>query len=222
MNSQRFDIYRYIHKGIRAYLSDTLLAVGRMDPESDAELQAGLDALHGLLDFCESHLQHENTFVHPAMEKVAPGSAQSMDAHHHQHEAMIAELRHDAGQLRHANTNAREAVAAQLYRKLALFVADNLAHMHEEETRNNEILWRGYSDEEIMAIHDAIVHSIPEAENAIGMRWMLSAFNHQERQRLLQGMQQDAPRPVFEGTLEIARCTLPSSDWNKLQRAMGV
>lgn len=221
MNSQRFDIYRFIHKGMRAYLSDTLLTVGRMDLESNTDLQAGLDALEGLLDFCESHLQHENTFIHPAMEKVQPGSARDMSAHHGQHEAMIDELRDATESLRQSAPSDREGLAAGLYRKLALFVADNLVHMHEEETRNNEILWRGYSDDAIIAIHDALVSTIPEAENAVAMRWMLSAFNHQERQRVLQGMQQEAPRPVFEGTLELARCTLPTTEWKKLQVAMG-
>lgn len=220
MNTQRFDIYRLIHKGLRAYLSETLLTVGRMDFESDADLDAGLNSLTDLLDFCESHVHHENTFVHPAMQACSPGSADDMDAHHQQHLDMISELRSSAARLPTLAATDREGETAVLYRKLALFVADNLAHMHEEETRNNEILWRGYTDEEIMAIHDALVQSIPPDENAIAMRWMLSAFNHQERHRLLQGILMEAPRPAFEHTMDIARCTLPDADWNKLKMAV--
>lgn len=221
MHTQRFDIYRLIHKGLRAYLSDTLLAVGRMDLESTPDVHSGLDALNGLLDFCESHLRHENAFIHPAMERAEPGSAEAMNHHHQHHEALIAELRAIVHQLRHAEASAREARAAQLYRTLALFVADNMAHMHEEETRNNELLWRAYSDEQIMLIHDAILRSIPDAEHQVAMRWMLAAFNHQERQRMLQEIQRSAPQQVFDGTLELARCTLPGNDWNKLQTAIG-
>lgn len=146
MQHQRFDIYRLIHKGLRAYLTETLLSVGRMDIAASADLHAGLTQLHSLLDFCESHLQHENEFIHPAMNRCQPGSADSMSEHHHQHEDMIAELRGAANQLRASAQADRELLAAQLYRKLALFVADNLAHMHEEETRNNSILWSCYSD----------------------------------------------------------------------------
>lgn len=221
MTTQRFDIYRLIHKGMRAYLSDTLLAAGRMDYESKSELDAGLDALHGLLDFCESHLQHENMFIHPAMEKVQAGSAQEMDEHHQQHRVMIGELRQIAVRLRQAAAGEREGEASQLYRKLALFVANNLAHMHEEETRNNAILWRGYTDEDIISIHDALLRTIPADENAIAMRWMLSAFNPQERQRMLREIQQDAPQPAFQSMMDLARCTLSVSEWNKLQLAMG-
>ena len=222
MNIQRVDIYRSIHKGLRAFLSDTLLAVGRMDFMSDVELQAGLHRLQGLLTFCEKHLQHENEFVHPAMQACSPGSADDMNAHHEQHVEMIGELRLLAETLNNAPIESRETHAAVLYRKLALFVADNLAHMHEEETRNNEILWQGYNDEQIMAIHDAILRAIPADENAIAMHWMLSAFNHQERHQLLDGMKKQAPREVFELTLDLARNTLPVGEWNKLQSAIGM
>jgi len=220
MTQQRFDIYRLIHKGLRSYLTDTLLAAGRMDPLSEADLYAGLQQLHGLLDFCESHLHHENTFVHPAMDKVQPGCAQSMYDHHHHHEAMIADLRGAADQLRATPANQREPLAANLYRALAVFVADNLAHMHEEETRNNAILWQGYSDDEIRAIEHAIVGSISPEKNAEVMQWMLPAMNHQERHQFLSGMRREAPEPVFAGTLEIAKQMLPHSDWNKLQFAL--
>ena len=99
-------------------------------------------------------------------------------------------------------------------------MADNLAHMHEEETRNNSILWNCYSDAEIQAIHQAILQSIPPQENAVAMHWMLAALNHQERHALLSGMRREAPQPVFENTLAIAQQNLPRSEWNKLQFAL--
>ena len=220
LHNQRFDIYRLIHKGLRAYLTDTLLAIGRMDCSASADLHAGLTQLHGLLDFCESHQQHEYEVSHPAMERCQPGSAADMSEHHQQHVDMIAELRGAAQQLRASAAAERELLSAQLYRKLALFVADNLAHMHEEETRNNGVLWNCYSDAEIQEIHDAIVSSLPPQENAVAMEWMLAALNHQERHALLSGMRREAPLPVFESTLAIARQNLPQSEWNKLQFAL--
>lgn len=220
MQTQRFDIYRQIHKALRAYLTDTLLTIGRMDLASSSDLHAGLTQLRELLDFCEKHLQHENEFIHPALQARRPGSADSMYAHHQHHEQMIEELRAGVDQLLAVHHHEREQYGAQLYRKLALFVADNLAHMHDEETLNNRILWECYSDAEIHAIHDAILQVIPPQENAMVMQWMLPSLNHQERHELLSGMRREAPQPVFEGTLEIARQHLPRSEWNKLQFAL--
>lgn len=220
MTCQRFDIYRLIHKGLRSYLTDTLLTIGKMDPHSEADLHAGLTRLRGLLQFCQNHLEHENTFVHPAMEKVLPGCADAMCDHHQHHEAMIADLRGAADQLQATPASQRDTLSAALYRSLAVFVADNLAHMHEEETRNNAILWQGYSDDEIRAIEHAIVSSLSPEKNAEVMQWMLPAMNHQERHQFLSGMRREAPQGVFAGVLDIARQTLANAEWNKLQFAL--
>ncbi len=220
MTAQRYDIYRLIHKGLRSYLTETLLTIGRMDPQSEADLHAGLQQLQGLLDFCQGHLEHENTHIHPAMEKVQPGCAESMYEHHYHHEAMIADLRGAASQLLATPAAQRDTLVAALYRSLAIFVADNLAHMHEEETRNNSILWQGYSDDEIRAIEHAIVSSLSPEKNAVSMAWMLPAMNHQERHQFLSGMRREAPDFVFAGTLEIARQKLANAEWNKLQFAL--
>ena len=220
MTAQRYDIYRLIHKGMRSFLTDTLLTLGRLDPHSAADRHATLTQLRNLLDFCESHLAHENEFIHTAMHARQPGSADNMDEHHQQHLQMIAELRGMAEQLQAVRNEEREQICALLYRKLAVFVADNLAHMDEEETLNNAILWRYYTDEEIRAIEQALVATIPPHKNAETMQWMLPALNHQERHEFLSGVRRAAPAPVFENLLTIAREKLSRSEWNKLQFAL--
>jgi len=220
MTTPRFDIYRLIHKGLRCCLTETLLTIGKMDPASDHDVRHGIQQLRQLLEFCQSHLEHENEFVHPAMEACQPGSADSMTLHHQHHETMIAELHGAAAQLLQTDAHLRAPLAAALYRNLAVFVADNLAHMHEEETRNNAILWQGYSDDEIRAIEHRIVASLTPEKNAQTMQWMLPAMNHQERHQFLCGMRREAPANVFAMVLEIAREQLGRTDWNKLQFAL--
>ena len=220
MTAPRYDIYRLIHKGMRSFLTEALLTLGRLDPQSAADLHAGMTQLRSLLDFCDSHLEHENTFIHKAMNARQPGSATDMDHHHDMHKQMIMELRGMADQLLASGDGEREAICALLYRKLAVFVADNLAHMHEEETVNNAILWRYYSDDEIRAIEHALVETIPPQKHAEAMQWVLPALNHQERHAFLSGVRRAAPAPVFEGLLSIARERLSGSEWNKLQFAL--
>lgn len=219
MNSQRYDIYRLIHKGMRAFLTDTLLTIGRMDVASP-DLQHGLGKLNGLLNFCMSHLEHENEFIHPAMNARQPGSADNMYEHHDHHIQLIRELLNLSQELEQGSPTDKEQVAAKLYRKLALFVADNLAHMHEEETENNAVLWQHYSDAEIQAIEQALVASISPQQNAEVMYWMLPAINHGERQEFLLGMREHAPALVFQGVMDIARQHLKRDDWSKLQFAL--
>lgn len=220
MNTQRYDIYALIHKGLRACLTDALIALGRVDLQSEVDLGAVLAQVRDLLAICRGHLHHENTFIHPAMEACEPGVAADMYRHHDQHVAMITELQSLAEKLPRSQTQERATVAALLYRRLAVFVADNLAHMHEEETANNAILWRYYSDDEIQDIEQRLVQSISPQDHARYMRWMLPAINHQEREGMLTAMRKAAPLPVFEGVLDIARINLPKVEWNKLELAL--
>ena len=60
----RFDMYACIHKALRALMADSLLALGRMDPEDALELAQVTQRVMQLLEFCRSHLQHENDRTH--------------------------------------------------------------------------------------------------------------------------------------------------------------
>ncbi len=219
MNNPRYDIYALIHKGLRACLTDALIAMGQVDLSSATETTVVLDQIGSLLSICRSHLAHENEFIHPAMEAKEPGIAADMYHHHEQHKAMIDELQALVLSVADSESGSRIDMAAQLYRKLALFVADNLNHMHEEETSNNVVLWRHYSDAEIQDIEHRLVQSIAPQQHDLIMRWMLTAINHQEREGLLMGMRHGAPEPVFNGVLSIAKLNLPRPEWKKLELA---
>ena len=220
MNAQRFDIYALIHKGLRSCLTEALIDLGRVDLHSASALAAVQAQVADLLVTCRGHLEHENTFIHPAMEACEPGAATAMYRHHDQHVAMINQLQTLLDQLRLCAPPERQQTAARLYRNLAVFVADNLAHMHEEETENNAVLWRHYSDEEIQAIEQRLVQSLTPEESDRYMRWMLTAMNHQEREAMLTEMRQMAPPPVYEGVLTLARHSLPVVEWGKLELAL--
>ena len=79
----RLDMYSTIHKAVRAMMADALLAVGRMDCADELEVAQTAHRVLELLDFCRSHLAHENEFVHTAIEARAPradlGSAREFD-----------------------------------------------------------------------------------------------------------------------------------------------
>ena len=120
------------------------------------------------------------------------------------------------------DAGAAAAAAQALYRLLALFVADNLVHMDSEETTHNALLWARYTDAELLAIHAALVGSIPPGEMAFALRWMLPAMNPQERCAMLADMRDNAPAEAFEATLDIARQQLDAPAWAHLARGLGL
>lgn len=177
----RLDLYTPIHKALRHFMTDTLLRVGRMDVNDAADFQATLGQLDALLDQCLSHLDHENHFVHAAIEARRPGASHRIAEEHLDHMESIDALRADADQLRRAHPDSRPAVALRLYRHLALFVGDNFAHMHYEETVHNAALWALYTDAELHELHGRLLASLPAPEMDTVMRWMLPALNPAER-----------------------------------------
>jgi len=219
---ERFDLYRLIHKGLRACMSDALSALGRLDPEDDSERRETLDKVRALLFLCRSHLDKENRYVHAALEARRPGSAAQAEGEHHNHLLAIDWLEQCLRELETAGGDTRAAAVHRLYQQLALFTAENFEHMHHEETRHNELLWAAYTDAELLAIHERILAALTPQERAGSLRWLLPAVAPAERAELLAGLRAQAPAPVFEELLAMLRAQLSTAAWRKLARALPV
>ena len=89
----RVDLYGVIHKALRAMMAETLVAVGRLDGRDAAACAHTGEQVRNLLDFCSSHILHENLWVHTAIEARATGASARIAQEHGQHEQHIAALR---------------------------------------------------------------------------------------------------------------------------------
>jgi hypothetical protein len=218
----RMDMYSGIHKAMRACMADTLLGLGRMDTDDDLEFAHACDRVMQMLEMCRTHLHHENRFVHAAIEAREPGACAAVEAEHAEHEAAIAALADGISLLLACARPARAAAAQAAYRQLALFIAHNFEHMHEEETAHNRVLWAHYSDEELARIHDALVASVPPHEMMATARWLVPFMSPAERTAVLSDMQQHAPAPVLAAVLAHVQSHLTQSEWAKLTRSLGL
>jgi hypothetical protein len=218
----RFDMYTGIHKALRAFMADTLLRLGTLDHADDDERQQVLDQVDALLSQLRAHLDHENTFVHAAIEARCPGGAAHTAGDHVAHEDAIASLEDASRALRDARPAQRDAMGLALYRHLSAFVAENLEHMLIEERDNQALLWKLYSDAELIAIHDALVASIDPGEMMRLMRWFAVALSAAELAPMFADMRAKAPAPAFEAMIDVVRSRMPEARWAKLARALGL
>lgn len=216
--AERPDLYQPIHKALRACMADTLFRLGALDIGDADAMHATLAGTESLLALLASHLRHEEQFVHPALEASMPGCAASTEAEHEAHRATMQALRDAMAALRAAPT---EAAALGLYRQFALFMAENLSHMHWEETALNARLWLHHDDAQLHALHGRLRASIDPAEMALTLRWMLPALNPAQRLDFFTALQSEAPPAAVRATLEMAQAVLDVPEWAKLARGLG-
>lgn len=219
-HTHRFDIYRTIHKALRAMMCDALTRTGGIDCDDPASVAETVHCVRELLAMFRAHLEKENRYVHPAMESCRPGSTLAIAADHAAHEAAIDTIAARVAAVEASGGESRRAAAHRLYHELSVFVAENLVHMVTEETAHNAVLWAHYDDPTIAAIHDAIVASVSPADSQTILRWMIPAVSPAERARLLHAIRNDAPAAVFDGVRALADNLLQDTDRVKLDAAL--
>lgn len=218
----RLDLYAPIHKALRALMFDTLARIGRIDLDDAGDRTATIEQAELMLEQLESHLHHENEFVHAAIEARRPGAAQVTADAHVEHADEIAALRREIAALRVAPVAEQGLLAARLYRHLALFVAENLEHMHYEETANNATLWALYTDEELRAIEGRLVAHIDSRILATALPWLAAAMTPAETLGLFAGMQAKMPPEPFQAALLSVRHRLEPARFERLTSALAM
>ena len=221
--TKRFEMYTTVHKGLRAFMADTLTSVGRIDPADAGEVADGIARTRTLIDICRDHLHHENQFIHPAMEARRPGSASVTTNDHVQHEEAFERLEGETIAVeRCASVEERQDALLKLYRSLSLFSADNFQHMLVEEIDNTQTLWELYTDEQLAAIQSALVATVAPERMVVYLRWMIPSISFLERVEMLSGIRATVPPPAFEQILQIVEGSLSGRDWAKVSSALGV
>ncbi|MBD1544827.1 hypothetical protein [Roseibium aggregatum] len=216
----REDLYYAVHKGIRLANARMLIALGRLDPADEEAVVETLTALSAHLDLSLSHLEHENREIHTAIDARCPGSSDHAAEDHDDHLHAFGELRRLAEDVASATVD-RPACLRRLYQRFALFFANDLLHMHEEETDLMPLMERNFSNEELAGIHQRIVQSIPLPEMIRYGRIMLGAASAPERVAMVTGMEMGLPSEAFSVLMGgIVGKAWRMGDWQALDSAV--
>ena len=216
------DLYRDIHKGIRAELFAVTAEAGRLDPYDAAArvaVAAHVQAVVGILD---AHAGHEDAAIQPVLENEFPALAARIGADHELLEGRTADLRIMADDVVDTPGRSQAAAVHQLYLQLAGFTSVYLGHQDFEERTVQPALAEAIGPQAVMGIHGAIVSSIPPDEMAASLAVMLPAMNIDGRAELLGGMQANAPRQVFEGIWGLSASVLAPADHTAVAVRLGI
>jgi hypothetical protein len=216
------DTYRDIHKGIRADLFALTGAAGRVDPGSAADVRAVAAHLDNTVDLLVTHAEHEDTHLVAVMADTLPDLNAKIQRDHAELESRLEDLQGWAGVAVEAPEGAARGDMQRLYIELASFTSAYLAHQDLEERVVAPELQRVLGPEGVLAIHQAIIASIPPEMMATSLALMLPAMNNDDRTEMLGGMQAGAPPEVFAGVWSLAGSVLESRDVAVLARRLGI
>jgi hypothetical protein len=216
------DLYRDIHKAIRAELFAVTTAAGQADPSdrtARCDLAAHVTDVHRLL---ESHAEHEDAAIQPLVEIHLPDIAERIALDHLAFEARGEDLVALAIETIDAPERDCRRLVHNLYLDLAAFSSIYLAHQDLEERVLMPALERAIGVEAVLGVHQQIVGAIPPEEMARSLALMLPAMNVDDRTEMLGGMRAGAPAEVFAGVWSLAGSVLTPGDRAALATRLGL
>jgi hypothetical protein len=216
----RVDLYGGVHRGLRYAHGKVLALLATLNYGERASVERTLDELEAVLELGAEHLALEERHYHPALEARKPEASARLAEQHRGHTEAFAELAELAARLSVASPDAAPALGRALYLRYASFVAEDLAHMAEEELVTLPLFHLLYSEEELDALQTELVRSIPPRARSDFFRLIILASSHPTRVTMLTRVRAELPAPAFSAMTESLRGDLAERDYLELMAAL--
>jgi hypothetical protein len=181
------------------------------------ETENVLISLKMVLDTFDKHAEHEDAHVLPAIQKYDPALVDAFENEHIEDHALAEKLRTLIKKLENMPAGQMKIVTGvEILHSFIDFICFNLDHMKREETVLNEVLWRYYHDNEIAAINQSIIASIPIEEMAQTAAWGIRGLSNYEITVWLKEVQKNAPDIVFNTLFGLAEKELPYNRFRQI------
>jgi hypothetical protein len=216
------DLYKDVHKGIRSELFAVVESAGSTDPADACGKAALSDHVRSVVAFLDLHAHHEDAAIQPDLETHLPAIAERIAADHVSFERRTEALVDLAASSAACEGPDRRRLNHQLYLDLADFVGAYLQHQDFEERVLMPALFEAVGMDAVVAIHQAIIGSIPPEEMARSLAVMLPAMNVDDRCELLGPMRAAAPAEVFESVWSLTGSVLAPADLSAIATRLGI
>lgn len=173
----RYRFYR-VHKYVTYMLYDFERLCAQTDFSDNTAVDQLQQALDNLAQLMHSHAEHEDNAIHALLRAKNVHIQDDIELDHQNHIAQFAALTQQLEQiLASEEANEKIALGYDFYVDYRLFVAENVYHIHQEETVIMPELQKWYTDEELKQL-SANTYGHMTAEQMIHMMQVL--FPHMD------------------------------------------
>ena len=201
--------------GQRRTLFQLTLAAGQLGPEDAPAREAVVAGIRSFIDAAQEHADHEDRYLGPLHVEAGTATAVKLHADHAALKAELAALQKAADA---AVAAPSPALDLTLYRALARFTGEYLAHVDLEESSMAE-LWARHDDATLAAVQGRLVAAHRPHVVQYNLSTMLPAASSGERVRFLGGLKHTMPPPVFERVRGQIAALLEPREWAAIDAA---
>lgn len=222
MAQTRLKTFEIPHKGLRNLLAQLSFLSGNTDFGDAAQVTQLHQLGRTLFQLLTEHARDEDEVLLAALEQRQPGATTANCEEHEMIEKQQAQLEQMLEDLV-AQARRGEPVgllAEQFYFALNHFHSAYLMHMLGEEEETQRLLWKNFSDAELMDLRKQIISRISPVSMLHWYRFAAPAMSHQGRLLWLQATKAGAPAPFFGQIMETLEGVLASADFHKLEREL--
>ncbi|MFH4965021.1 hemerythrin domain-containing protein [Gaetbulibacter sp. M235] len=210
---ERVNIYGFPHKGIRNGLSQLLVLAGKTDYTSVNAVNQLNELSLEIIKILTLHSHSEDSVVLPAIEAKVPESVQE---NMEEHEALEKEVEDIAKQIKIIQSNPNQTAGVVYFNTINGFISRYLLHMEMEEKEINAIIWKAFSDEEIMAWHGQVMSTLTPDQIMLWFKYIVPALNPMEQSILLGEFKSSAPNEFYQCVMNMLKGHLSKKDYDSL------
>lgn len=207
------------HKGLRNMLAQVTMLAGTTEFTNQTQLAHLHHLGRDLFQLLTEHARDENEIVLAALDRRQPGAAMHNEAEHEIIEKQQAQLEE---MLETLVARAKQGAdvshqAERFYFEMSRFQSRYLLHMLEEEEETQRLLWKYFSDAELLELRKQIIARMSPASQLQWYRFAAPYMSHASRFQWLKTVKTVAPPPFFLQIMETLEMVLPSGDFRRLQ-----
>lgn len=213
MDKPRMNLYGFAHKGLRNALSQLSLLAGSTDFTDKESLENLKSCNREVVTLLDLHSKAEDNIILAALEARSPGSTVENIEEHEQLEKEVEAF----DQLL---KNISPASGPAYYTAVNSFQSKYIVHMAMEENDINPIIWKNFTDDELLNQQGQVMASFTPEQTMMWLRYIVPAQNPLERTILIGGLRANAPSVFFEKAMAMLQTMLTEKEYLQLESAL--